>query len=67
MNWKEQLWAHFSELILFALLVIVGLGHHSIVTRVPQDPEAVRWIEGLIGQILAALLTLLVATRKATP
>jgi hypothetical protein len=60
MSWKDHLWANFAELLLCCLLLFFAFSHHLIVDRVPSDPDAIRWIEGLIGQILAALITLII-------
>jgi hypothetical protein len=66
MSWQDRLWQNFPELTLFTLLVITGLAHHSLIGRSTPQPEALRWIEGIIGQILASLLTLLVKKGNTT-
>lgn len=50
-----------SALFLIALLVGLHMIHHG------TDGASVTWIENIVGQILASLLTLMVAHRIASP
>lgn len=54
--------AHFDKLLLSFLLLILFFGaihvlHHG------SDAAAVNWMENTVGQVLAALLTLMVGQR----
>lgn len=65
----EKLWENLDKLILvLLLLVLVGVHMHMIsaVGNVvdPSESSQVNWLEGIIGQLLAALLTLLVTQKK---
>lgn len=48
----------------FTMSMVVHIIHHNA-----QDSASIQWIEGIVGQILAALLTLLVSGsgRKSDP
>lgn len=66
----QHLWANLDKLILFVLFVVlVGFHSHMIAvmggTVDPSDAEQIHWIEDIAGQILAALLTLLVTQKLA--
>lgn len=73
----QQLWSNLDKLILTLLfLVLVGFHSHMINAMGgkvdPSDAEQIHWIENIGGQILAALLTLLVTqklggTKDAVP
>ena len=55
---------HFSELLL-SFLLMVSLGFLMYGSHVHNDP-LVQWGQSIAGQLLAALLTLMVASKTAT-
>lgn len=64
----QRLWDNLDKLILAMLfLVLVGFHSHMISamggTVDPSDAEQIHWIENIGGQVLAALLTLLVTQK----
>lgn len=67
----EFLWNNFDKLILVLLLIILVMMHQHMITAVgnvvdPSESSQINWLEGIIGQVLAALLTLFV-TNKSQP
>lgn len=73
----QRTWENLDKIILMVLfLVLVSFHSHMIAVlggKVdPSDAEQIHWIEDIAGQILAALLTLLVtqklgAAKEAAP
>jgi len=59
---KETLWGHFDKLLLAALFLIVTSLTFWTMHHFPGS-EQLHWIENADGQILAALLTLMVGQR----
>lgn len=63
MGQSDNIWGHFNELALVLLLIAlisldVHMVHHSM------DSESITWLQGIVGQVLAALLTLMVKLPK---
>jgi hypothetical protein len=52
---------HFSELLL-SILLLLSLGFLGWTSHVHND-ALTQWGQGIVGQVLAALLTLMVASR----
>jgi len=62
MNSDGRLWSHFDKLLLAGLFVLVTGLTFWIMHRFP-DSESLHWVENADGQILAALLTMMVGQR----
>lgn len=61
----DNLWSHFNELVLAVLLVTfvafdIHMIHHAM------DAGSVTWLQGIVGQVLAALLTLMVKSTSTS-
>lgn len=68
----DRLWENLDKIILVVLLlVLVGFHSHMIGALGnsvdPSEAQQINWIEGIIGQVLAALLTLFVTDRSKKP
>ena len=61
-NGDGRLWTHFDKLLLAVLFVVVTGLTFWIMHKFP-DSESLHWIENADGQILAALLTMMVGQR----
>ena len=64
----EQLWQNLDKLILMVLFLVLIVFHNHMISAMggtvdPSDAEQIHWIEDIGGQILAALLTLLVTQK----
>lgn len=67
----QRTWENLDKLILTVLfLVLVGFHSHMIAamggTVDPSDAEQIHWVENIGGQVLAALLTLLVTQKMGS-
>lgn len=61
----QMIWSNLDKLLLvFLLVTLVGVHVHMVGALGnsvdPTEANQLNWIEGIIGQVLAALLTLLV-------
>lgn len=64
----ELLWANIDKILLVILFIVLVCVHVHMVGAVgntvdPSESAQLNWLEGIIGQVLAALLTLFVTDR----
>ena len=64
MNPDNKLWGHFDKILLACLFLIVTGVVFWVMHKFP-DSESLHWVENADGQILAALLTLMVGQRMS--
>lgn len=60
----NKLWSHFDKLLLAGLFILATMLTFYAMHRFP-DSEALHWMQNADGQILAALLTLMVGQRMS--
>jgi hypothetical protein len=60
---KERFWLNIDKFIL-AVLLLFSMSVYVYLTTQTDDAAMISWIEGIVGQFLAALLTLMVVKPK---
>jgi hypothetical protein len=64
MTW-EKFWHEFADKLLLLIMVVLFATYNLYVSQVLKDASAGQWARELVGQLVAAILTLVVSKARS--